>query len=349
MLYRPYVQSYVLYSYELNEFQYQTPIIWPSKDTRNAAICFTTGARLDFSSFATDVVPSLTVLSLDANQCLPRYRYTKSGERIDNITDWALAQFEAHYAQYLAHERFLYRITDNIGLTVDNTDAEGPPIDFGFSDEPPTAVDRTPRWDGDYPAITKDLIFAYVYAVLHDPVYRETYALNLKREFPRIPFYPDFATWAAWGQTLLALHIGYENVEPWPLARVDTPNPKRAEGTHPKPVLKSVSEQNLVRVDEDTQLTGIPAKAWTYRLGNRSAIDWVLDQHKEKTPRSASSRFASATTSAGGKGCARVGAGMRSRRNAPSAAATAFCAWPSSSPTSARTFWSSARSWFASR
>ena len=36
-------------------------------------------------------------------------------------------------------------------------------------------------------AISKDDIFAYVYAVLHDPVYRETYALNLKREFPRIP------------------------------------------------------------------------------------------------------------------------------------------------------------------
>ena len=26
-------------------------------------------------------------------------------------------------------------------------------------------------------------------------------------------------------------------------------------------------------------------EAWTYRLGNRSAIDWVLDQHKEKKPR----------------------------------------------------------------
>ena len=40
--------------------------------------------------------------------------------------------------------------------------------------------------------ITKDAIFAYCYAVLHDPLYREKYALNLKREFPRIPFYPDF-------------------------------------------------------------------------------------------------------------------------------------------------------------
>ena len=38
-------------------------------------------------------------------------------------------------------------------------------------------------------------------------------------------------------------------------------------------------------IDEDTQLSDIPKKAWQYRLGNRSAIDWVLDQHKEKIPR----------------------------------------------------------------
>ncbi|MFD1951915.1 type ISP restriction/modification enzyme [Sphingomonas arantia] len=137
---------------------------------------------------------------------------------------------------------------------------------------------------------TNDLIFNYVYAVLHDPVYLETYALNLKREFPRIPFYPDFARWAAWGETLMALHIGYEDVAPWAVERIETPG-KRAAGTTPKPVLKSQpgaggGTGNVV-VDGDTQIAGIPAAAWTYRLGNRSAIDWVLDQHKEKKPRDA--------------------------------------------------------------
>jgi predicted helicase len=29
----------------------------------------------------------------------------------------------------------------------------------------------------------------------------------------------------------------------------------------------------------------VPPEAWAYRLGNRSAIDWVLDQHKEKKPK----------------------------------------------------------------
>jgi predicted helicase len=166
---------------------------------------------------------------------LSRYRYTKSGERLDNITDWALNKFVAHY--------------------------------------------------GKKAGVSKDAIFHYVYAVLHDPVYREKYALNLKREFPRIPFYPDFALWVAWGEALMAFHIGYEAVTPWPVERIDTPSTRRAEGTHPKPILKSLPDAGVVRVDEDTQITGIPREAWDYRLGDRSAIDWVLDQHKEKTPR----------------------------------------------------------------
>ena len=133
-------------------------------------------------------------------------------------------------------------------------------------------------------AVTKDDIFNYCYAVLHDPVYRETYAINLKREFPRIPFYPDFKQWVAWGEELMELHINYEDVEPWPLERVDSPN-KRAEGSEPKAILRSNHNNGNIRLDADTQLTGVPADAWRYKLGNRAAIDWVLDQHKEKKPR----------------------------------------------------------------
>ena len=29
----------------------------------------------------------------------------------------------------------------------------------------------------------------------------------------------------------------------------------------------------------------MPPEAWAYQLGNRCAIDWVLDQHKEKKPK----------------------------------------------------------------
>lgn len=134
--------------------------------------------------------------------------------------------------------------------------------------------------------ITKEAIFHYCYAVLHDPLYREKYAQNLKREFPRIPFYADFWQWAAWGEALMALHIGYEQVAPFALTRTDTPDDKaRAAGLPPKALLRADPEAGSIALDSETTLRGIPADAWLYKLGNRSALDWVLDQYKEKKPK----------------------------------------------------------------
>ena len=126
--------------------------------------------------------------------------------------------------------------------------------------------------------------------MLHDPQYRETYAQNLKREFPRIPLYGDvdasFWQWAAWGEALMALHIGYEQVAPFALARTDVPDDKvRAAGQSPKCVLKSDKDAGRIVIDSETTLTGVPREAWAYTLGNRCAIDWVLDQYKEKKPK----------------------------------------------------------------
>ncbi|MDR2789616.1 MAG: N-6 DNA methylase [Campylobacteraceae bacterium] len=128
--------------------------------------------------------------------------------------------------------------------------------------------------------IAKEEIFHYVYAVLHDPVYRQKYELNLKREFPRIPFYDDFHKWASWGKTLMELHLNYETIEPYPLQTVMT-NDK----TSPKAKLKADKENGIVILDENSELRGVPLEAWEYKLGNRSAIEWILDQYQEKKPK----------------------------------------------------------------
>ena len=201
----------------------------------NRAICFNhIGARVENCYLAVDGPADLHFgAAIDAYQQAPRYRFTTSGERIDNITDWAERRFREHY--------------------------------------------------GAKAGVGKDAIFAYVYAVLHDPLYRETFAINLRREFPRIPFYPDFPQWADWGQRLLDLHVGYETVAPWPLARSDVPDGKaRAAGLAPRPILKSDHAAGTLALDSETTLSGVPPEAWAYRLGNRTALDWVLDQHKEK-------------------------------------------------------------------
>ena len=127
--------------------------------------------------------------------------------------------------------------------------------------------------------ITTERVFAYAYAVLHDPVYREKYAVDLLREFPRLPLYDDFDLWADLGQELLDIHIGFEGAEPYGLERRDA---KREAG---KARLRADKERGVITLDERTSLTGVPAEAWEYRLGSRSALEWVLDQYKEKKPR----------------------------------------------------------------
>ena len=38
-------------------------------------------------------------------------------------------------------------------------------------------------------------------------------------------------------------------------------------------------------LDSETTLSGIPRESWTYTLGNRSALEWILDQYKENKPK----------------------------------------------------------------
>ena len=134
--------------------------------------------------------------------------------------------------------------------------------------------------------ITKEAIFHYVYGVLYDSVYREKYAHNLRREFPRIPFYADFWQWAEWGETLMDLHIGYEKVKPFKLKRTDVTDEKAlAAKLNPKSMLKADKEGGRILLDSETTLSGIPPAAWDYKLGNRSALEWILDQYKEKKPK----------------------------------------------------------------
>ena len=175
-------------------------------------------------------------------QCLPLYRYTPEGERVSNITGWGISRINDHFRK-----------------------------------------EWRGRFEQVYPdGISAEEIFAYTYAVLHDPVYRYDYANDLLREFPRLPLYHDFDLWAKMGRELLRLHIGFESTEPFDLERRDS----RLSGDNaPRPILKADKEKGLIFLDENTTLAGVPPEAWRYELGSRSALEWVLDQYKEKKPR----------------------------------------------------------------
>jgi len=267
--YRPFVKNYLYFERHLNEMLYQVLQLFGPSAGPNEAFCFAAEERSAFGVIAFKDLPNKDIFMPSAAQVLALYRYDDQGQRHDNITDWALDQFRKHYSGSIAAGVARRGGLRRRGAAAASTDGGPQRQDPG----------------GDAPAgtgpITKEDIFNYVYAVLHDPIYREKYALNLKREFPRIPFYPDFQQWAAWGKELMELHIGYETVEPAKLKRTDTAD----DGHTPKAMLKANKENGRILLDTRTTLSGIPPEAWTYKLGNRSALEWILDQYKEKKPK----------------------------------------------------------------
>ena len=128
-------------------------------------------------------------------------------------------------------------------------------------------------------SISKWDIFHYVYGLLHHPHYRQRYQANLKRDLPHIPFAPDFRAFATAGARLADIHVGYDDMPPHPLNIIETPG---------KPLnwrlekMRLSRDKTQIRYNEFLTLEGIPAQAFDYRLGNRSALEWVLDQYRVK-------------------------------------------------------------------
>ena len=229
-LYRPFAKSNLYFDRMITERVYVFPSIFPASqiEKENRVIWLKVGQEWPMFALMVNNLPD--VLPQGGSQCFPFYIYDEDGgNRRENITDWALAQFREHYQDK---------------------------------------------------AITKWDIFHYVYALLHHPAYRERYQANLKRDLPRLPYTPDFWGFAKAGERLGKIHIDYEEVEEYPLAFIETPE---------KPLDWRVEKMRLskdkaqIKYNDFLTLDGIPAQAFDYRLGNRSALEWVIDQYRVKT------------------------------------------------------------------
>ena len=233
-LYRPFVLKHHFADFTMNDVLTRNhyEMFGPDLKQPNKVINFCVNGRY-FYVLAAD---RLTDWHFTGDtQCLPLYRYTPDGERVSNITDWAMREWGERYRNY--HEVF-----GEAGITAED-------------------------------------IFAYIYALLHDPAYLHDYRVELLREFPRLPLYHDVDLWLETGWELLDLHLGFETAEPYGLERRDQ------DGAASKVILRADKERGIITLDDKTSLTSVPPDAWRYRLGNRSALEWVLDQYKERKPK----------------------------------------------------------------
>lgn len=143
--------------------------------------------------------------------------------------------------------------------------------------------------------VSGDDIFHFVYGKLHDPGYRTQYAADLKKMLPHIETpnsRAEFDKFVAAGKELLALHVDYESVEPWPLdiqVKGDESNRetwrvqkmKWAKRKAPE-TGKNVNDVTKLIYNKQVTISGIPAEADEYMLGSRSAVAWLIDRYQVK-------------------------------------------------------------------
>jgi predicted helicase len=230
-LYRPFVKKYLYFDPLLNNSIYLQHLFFPiyASEFENRVICVPgPGDRKGFGCLTTNTIPNLD-LSFEKVQCFPFYTYSEDGStRRENITDWALQQFQTKY---------------------------GPDVT---------------KWD----------IFHYVYGMLHHPEYRERYKENLKRDLPHVPLLnrqEAFETCVRIGKQLMDIHLNYEQAREYPLDEIE--NPDVPFSTHVEK-MKLTPDRTAVIVNESLTLSGIPQECFLYRLGNRSALEWVIDQYQ---------------------------------------------------------------------
>ncbi len=258
-IYRPFTLSALYFDKELTERRYQMPHIFPNSNAEqaNRAICVSgIGSSKPFHCLVTKYLPCLDIL--EKTQCFPFYTYDEDGSnRRENITDWALEEFNKRYSTVIAR-------------------SSGGTTKQSQSRKEIASVAALPRND----KIGKWDIFHYIYALLHHPTYRETYAANLRRELPRIPFVKDFRAFAEAGKKLAMLHVEYEKQKQYKLDVVES---KVGHLNYRVAKMKLSKDKKTLIYNDFFTLSGIPKEAFEYRLGNRSALEWVIDQYQVST------------------------------------------------------------------
>ena len=230
-LYRPFTKSNLFFDPIMNDEVSLFPFIFPTFETEmeNRVIWIKVGSEWSMFGLMTNQFPDR--LPQGGSQCFPFYIYDEDGtNRRENITDWALTEFQSHYN--------------------DNT---------------------ITKWD----------IFHYNYGLLHHPEYRQKYEANLKRDLPHIPFAKDFRGFADAGARLADLHVTYESQPEYDKLKFiqtpDTPLNWRVEK------MKLSKDKTALIYNDFLTLSGIPPKVFEYRLGTRSALEWIVDQYRVKT------------------------------------------------------------------
>ena len=271
-LYRPFCKQNLCYYRPLNERMYMIPSQFPKGTDENLVICVPgLGSNKGFSCLISTIIPDLNIFGGGA-QCFPLYYYEENKSLQGTLFDMD------NEDKYIRRDG----ITDWI------------------------LQQFRSRFSGAR-SLTKEMIFYYVYGILHSPDYRTRFADDLKKSLPRLPIVDtveDFMAFYKAGWELAKLHLEYETVPPCEDCEVYVTNFVETEAYTAydhfrvtkmkfgkenicvdlaagakRPSRTTVDDKSVILVNENIRISNIPLEAYDYVVNGKSAIEWVMERY----------------------------------------------------------------------
>jgi len=275
-MYRPFDKEWLYYDGLLVDRPGGFDKIFPTASSEQENVAIGLSGLASSKPFHCLVVNRICSLDLiEKTQCFPLYTYALDGKlRRDNITDWALGQFRAKYGPDVTKRDIFHYV---YGLL------HSPEYRERYKENLKRELPRIPLVEGEDPSRLAE--------ARHPPLLGKGISED-KQSNADSGFLPSlnrggsalapgrgpFRAFVEAGAVLAALHVGYEQAEEYPLKQVvnkDVPFSWR--------VVKMRLKGTDVVVNEALTLAGVPPEAFAYKLGNRSALEWVLDQYQVGT------------------------------------------------------------------
>ena len=270
-IYRPFCRRYLFFDRILNEEVYVNPSIFPTPAVEGENLVIWTKAGMDWPFFALASDRLVDVLPQGGSQCFPFYLYDEDGtNRRENITDWALEHFRKHYSDSEINKWDIFHYV------------------YGVLHHPEYRSKYAENLKRELPRIP--LVGSGTGVPPVSSHGQDSHATS------------SFWAFANAGKELAQLHVDYEKLEPYPLKYVETcavaavydrrplhekNGAHRAPLQQPLPLsyrvedkMRLSKDRTSLKVNDSLTLAGIPPEVFEYRLGNRSALEWVIDQYQ---------------------------------------------------------------------
>ena len=242
--------------------------VFPKYNTNNISLCITgIGSSKEFSCLLTNCLPDYQLMM--NCQFFPIYWYEENKNKQKSLFD------DESNADFICRDG----VTDWILREIRNR--------YGARN------------------ITKEMIFYYVYGILHSKEYRERFASDLKKSLPRIPIVEDindFMDFYQYGKKLANLHLNYETIDAYPdvvvkgdrkvitetkrdpvtggyIEDTTTPDDYQYFRVIDKMRFKSKDDKSVIIYNGNITIENIPTKAYEYIVNGKSAIEWILERY----------------------------------------------------------------------